>query len=168
MSRVKRLLMPTDFSPTSDIAFEYALDLAAREGASMHLLHVIDDANFSSAYPEGLSLALPGLWEQIVAEAWKRLEQASGQCQTEGVRTTTQVLAGRPAPSIAGEAAAQSADLIVMGTHGRGGFAHFVIGSVAESVVRTAECPVLTVRDSSRAADIVAAEAVMLGQAAVA
>ena len=166
MSRIKRLLMPTDFSPASDIAFEYALDLAVREGASIHMLHVIDDSNFSSAYRE--AAAMPGLWEQLVAETWRRLEEARSQCTAAGIRSTAQVLAGQPAPAITAEATAHDADLIVMGTHGRSGFAHLVLGSVAESVVRTAECPVLTVRDSSRVADILAEEAVVLRQAAVA
>ena len=166
MSRIKRLLMPTDFSPASDIAFEYALDLAAREGASIHMLHVIDDSNFGSAYRE--AAAMPGLWEHIVAETWRRLEQARRQCTAAGIRSTAEVLAGQPSPAITAEAAAHEADLIVMGTHGRSGFAHLVLGSVAESVVRTAECPVLTVRDSSRVADILAEEAVVLRQAAVA
>ena len=69
MSRVKRLLVPTDFSPTSDIAFNYALDMAAREGASIRLLHVIEDASFAAAYPDGLFVELPGLREKLIDEA---------------------------------------------------------------------------------------------------
>ena len=166
MARVKRLLVPSDFSPTSDIAFDYALDMAAREGASIHLLHVIEDANFAAACPDGLYVELPGLREQLTAGARRRLEGAVLQCAAVNVVATTQVLVGRPASSITDEANGRGSDLIVMGTHGRSGFAHLVLGSVAERVLRTAQCPVLTVRDSSRAADIIAADAVTRRQAA--
>jgi nucleotide-binding universal stress UspA family protein len=81
------------------------------------------------------------------------------------VAVTTRVVIGSPAPCIAEEAATTGSDLIVMGTHGRGGVAHFVLGSVAERVLRTAPCPVLTVRESSRAAETIAAEAVRERQA---
>ena len=159
MSRVKRLLVPTDFSPTSDIAFNYALDMAAREGASIHLLHVIEDASFATAYPDGLYIELSGLRERLIGEAQRMLDKAALACAGAGVPATTQVVVGRPSACITSEADTRGTDLIVMGTHGRGGFAHLMLGSVAERVLRGAQCPVLTVRDTSRAADIIAAEA---------
>jgi nucleotide-binding universal stress UspA family protein len=159
MSRVKRLLVPTDFSPASDIAFEYALDMAARERASMHLLHVIEDGSFAAAYPDGLFVELPGLRDQLISEAQKRLDDIANACAAANVLATTQVIVGKPAACITAEANSRGSDLIVMGTHGRTGFAHLMLGSVAERVLRVAQCPVLTVRDSSRAADIIAAEA---------
>jgi len=166
MSRIKRMLVPTDFSPTSDIAFQYALDLAARDGATIQLLHVVENATVAAAFPDGLYAELPGLRERLVAEAQQRLNEAAQTCAAAGIATTTQVHVGPPASSIAGEASARGTDLIVMGTHGRSGFAHLLLGSVAEHVLRTAPCPVLTVRDSSRAADAIAAEAVSRRQAA--
>ena len=165
MSPIKRLLVPTDFSPTSDIAFNYALDMAARAGASIHLLHVIDDASFATVYPDGVYVELPGLQEKLIGEAHARLDAVAAVCAAAGVPATTQVVVGRPSASITEEANTRGSDLIVMGTHGRGGFAHLMLGSVAERVLRTAQCPVLTVRDSSRAADIIAAEAVSRRQA---
>ena len=75
-------------------------------------------------------------------------------------RSPQEYLVGRVASVITGEAADRGADLIVMGTHGRGGLAHALLGSVAERVVRTAPCSVLTVRDASRTADIATADAV--------
>jgi universal stress protein A len=168
MSRFKRLLVPTDFSPTSEIAFNYALDLAAREGASIHLLHAIEDASFAAAYPDGLYVELPGLREQLITEGRRRLEETVLKCTAANVVATTQVVVGPPASSITAEANERGSDLIVMGTHGRSGFAHLVLGSVAERVLRTAQCPVLTVRDSSRAADIIAADAMARRQAAAA
>jgi nucleotide-binding universal stress UspA family protein len=168
MSRIKRLLVPTDFSAASTIAFNYALDMAVREGASIHLLHVIEDANFAAAYPDGLFVEAPGLRERLTAEAQKHLDAVARMCQAANVAATTQVVVGQAAPCITAEANTLGTDLIVMGTHGRGGFAHLMLGSVAERVLRSAQCPVLTVRDTSRAADIIAAEAVSRRQAAVA
>jgi hypothetical protein len=75
-----------------------------------------------------------------------------------GVTATMEVIVGWPARVIAQTATSRGTDLIVMGTHGRGTIAHLVLGSVAERVVRTAPCAVLTVRDSSRIADVLAAE----------
>jgi nucleotide-binding universal stress UspA family protein len=77
-------------------------------------------------------------------------------CAAAGVASTSQTVVGRPARLIAEVAKARATDLIVMGTHGRSGFAHMVLGSVAERVVRIAPCPVLTVRDSLHTADVVA------------
>src|SRR5215207_2649995 len=104
MSRIKRMLVPTDFSPTSDIAFNYALDMAAREGASVRLLHVIEDASFAAAYPDGLFVQLPGLREKLVDEARKRLEDAVKTCAAAQVIATSEVLVGAPASCITGEA----------------------------------------------------------------
>jgi nucleotide-binding universal stress UspA family protein len=160
MSEIKRMLVPTDFSTTSDIAFNYAIDMAVRHGATLHLLHVIDDASFATAYPDGFYVELPGLRAQMVEEAGGRLEQMVARCNEAGVMATHQVAVGRPARTTIEMAKGRGTDLIVMGTHGRSGFAHLVLGSVAERVVRAAPCAVLTVRDTSRTADVVAAEAV--------
>jgi universal stress protein A len=166
MSRIKRMLVPTDFSPTSDIALQYALDMAARDGATIHLLHVVENATVAAAFPDGLYAELPGLRERLIGDAQQRLNEAAQTSAAAGIAMTTQVQVGPPASAIAGEASARGTDLIVMGTHGRSGFAHLLLGSVAERVLRTAPCPVLTVRDSSRAADVIAAEAVSRRQAA--
>jgi nucleotide-binding universal stress UspA family protein len=160
MPQVKQILVPTDFSPASDIAFGYALDLAAREGAAIHLLHVLDAAGFAAAYPDGLYVELPALREESIQRAKATLDDVAKRCAAVNVVATTEVLVGAPAGSITAEANVRGSDLIVMGTHGRGAFAHFVLGSVAEKVVRTAQCPVLTVRDTSRAATLMSLETV--------
>jgi nucleotide-binding universal stress UspA family protein len=159
MSQIKRILVPTDFSPASDIAFTYAVDMAARDGAAIDLLHVLDAAGFAAAYPDGVYVELPALRAQAIRQATSNLDEAARRCATADVKATTHVLIGTPASSIAAEAKADDCDLIVMGTHGRGAFAHFMLGSVAERVVRTAPCPVLTLRDTSRTADEIAVEA---------
>jgi nucleotide-binding universal stress UspA family protein len=156
MPLIKSILVPTDFSPASDIAFRYAVDMAVREGSSIHLLHAIDDASFATAYPDGFYVELPGVRETLIADATTQLRSMSAVCAAAGVSATLQTAVGRPARVIADVARSQASDLIVMGTHGRSGFAHMMLGSVAERVVRMAPCAVLTVRDSSRIADVVA------------
>jgi universal stress protein A len=159
MARVKRMLVPTDFSPASEIALTYALDLAAREGAEVHVLHVLDDVHFATAYPDGMYVEVGGLEARMIDEARKRLTATADRAAAVGIRATTDVVVGKPAPAIAGEAEKRGTDLIVMGTHGRSGLAHLVLGSVAESVLRTAPCPVLTVRDTWRTSEVLAASA---------
>jgi nucleotide-binding universal stress UspA family protein len=156
MSTVQRILVPTDFSPTSDLAFAYALDLAPRIGAAIRLLHVIDDTSIATAYPDGFYVELPSVRAQLIEETKGRLESLKARCEAAGVGATTEVAVGRPAPAIAETAVNRGTDLIVMGTHGRSGVAHLVLGSVAERLVRTAPCPVLTVRDTARVSDALA------------
>jgi nucleotide-binding universal stress UspA family protein len=160
MSRITRLLVPTDFSATSEVVLNYALEMAAANGATVHLLHVIDNAIFTAVYPDAVFVELPGVLERITADAQARLDEAAKRCAAVNVAATTRIVIGPPASCITEQAASTGSDLIVMGTHGRGGVAHFVLGSVAERVLRTAPCPVLTVRESSRAAETIAAEAV--------
>jgi nucleotide-binding universal stress UspA family protein len=124
------------------------------------LLHVIDDASFATAYPDGFYVELPGLREQLFDEATRRLEEMARRSAAAGIPATLEVAVGRPAPVMNEIAKARGTDLIVMGTHGRSGVAHLLIGSVAERVVRTAPCAVLTVRETCRTADVIADEAV--------
>ena len=165
MPGIARLLVPTDFSPTSDLALQYAIDMAPA-GASIHVIHVVDNTSLATAYPDGFYVEPPGLRALLIDDARKRLADAARKPATAHVTVTTDVVVGRPSAAIVQDAKTRQADLIVMGTHGRGGFAHFVMGSVAERVLRTAPCPVLTVRDDSRAADALAEEVVATRQAA--
>lgn len=165
MSRIKRLLVPTDFSPSSEIALQYAIDLAP-PGASVHVLHVVDDAGLLAAYPDGMYVDLLALRADLIAQAELQLAAFVKKIVAPRTVVTTEAVAGRPSLWIADAAKTRNADLIVMGTHGRGGLAHLMLGSVAERVVRTAQCPVLTVRDNSRAADALAEELVANRQAA--
>ena len=125
-----RILVASDFSATSEAAIDCARELALRLGASLHLLHVVDDPAGAARRGD----AEQGLAARLTPEDRRVL------------RATTDVLVGPVAPTIVEMASSRDADLIVMGTHGRSGLAHALIGSVAERVVRTADCPVLTVR----------------------
>jgi nucleotide-binding universal stress UspA family protein len=142
-----RILVPTDFSPASDAAVHYARALAETFGATLHLLHVLEDPAASTAFvADGYAVDTPDIREALRTQARERLARALPLTDRSRFHVTSEVLVGMPAPTIVDYAAATGTSLIVMGTHGRTGLAHLLMGSVAEHVVRTAFCPVLTVR----------------------
>ena len=151
MPRIKRILVPTDFEDTSDQALHYAIDLARRYSASIHVLHVMDQMKFASL-PDGYFTELPGIKAYLRSEAQKQLVAAAECCTAAKVTVTTQVTEGGVSDAILEVANVRGCDLIVMGTHGRKGLAHLILGSVAEQIVRTAPCGVVTIRDRSAAA----------------
>lgn len=145
MTRITRILVPTDFSATADAALDYAYVLAEQFGASLELLHVLDDPFVVDGMAaEAYISEAPALRSAMLQEARNRLRHRAAPRQ--GIAIETEVLFGHGARTIAEYAAERGVDLIVMGTHGRTGFAHLLLGSVAERLVRTAPCPVLTVR----------------------
>jgi nucleotide-binding universal stress UspA family protein len=147
-----RILVPIDFSPPSNAALEYARTVAARFGASLHLLHVADDPYRALYSAEVFVPEMEGLRDEILADATARLQRQLRMGDIQQLAATVQAIVGTPAASIVEYAEAHDIDLIVMGTHGRGGMSHLLMGSVAERVVRTAPCPVLTVRGVPKAA----------------
>jgi nucleotide-binding universal stress UspA family protein len=160
--RLNRILVPTDFSETADYALAYAKDLAARLGASLHLVHVYSDPYAAAAYAPEVYASVPAeVRQRALEEVRERLLErldASEECRFRGSRG---VVRGLVAPQIVDYATSQNIDVIVMGTHGRRGVAHLLLGSVAEHVVRTAGCPVLTVRAGQHGADRQTEEAVV-------
>ena len=145
MNPITRILVPTDFSPTADEALDYAFGLAERFGASVELLHVLDDPFVSDGMAaEAYITEAPQLRTAMLQDAREKLRHRAGS--GAGIQAATEVLFGHGARTIAEYAAERGANLIVMGTHGRTGFAHLLVGSVAERLVRIAPCPVLTVR----------------------
>ena len=137
---ITRILVPTDFSEMSDAALDYARVLARRFGASLHLLHVLDDPFVTEGLAaEAYITEAPSIRTSMLDEARSRLAHRAAGC------TTTEAIFGRGAVTIVEYAQQCGSDLIVMGTHGRTGLAHLLLGSVAERVVRLAPCPVLTV-----------------------
>ena len=141
MIALKNILVPHDFSETSESAMKYAVELARMFGAKLHVLHVSERARFEMAteLPLGLDLSL----EDAIRE---RLLKIMTTAEQRELKPSFQVQAGTPYAEIVRYAKDAAIDLIVMGTHGRGAVAHAVMGSVAERVVRHAPCPVLTVR----------------------
>lgn len=144
MLAIERLLFPTDFSPCAAQALDLALDLAVRTGAELHMLHAVvyrgDDPNSPEAHfpePEELLERLDELARDRLAELAR---DRPGQLRIEEVRRR-----GHDAgPVILDYAREADIDLIVLGTHGRRGAHRFLLGSVAQEVLRLSRCPVLT------------------------
>lgn len=145
MSLFKKILIPVDFSVHSSFAVKLGADLARRFTASVTVLHVFDPLPY--ALPVEYEVLSPQQSQQLQAEIQKSLAALRLRAETAGAaHVETQVLRGSPVTEIARFAADGGFDLIVMGTHGRRGVKHAVLGSVAERVVRVAPCPVLTAR----------------------
>jgi len=141
---IRRILVPVDFSAQADAAFEYALDLAAKLDAKVILLHVFQVPAF--AFPDA-SIPLPAQTLIEVQNASRtHLDKLEARARKAKVGATSILLEGAPFVEIVRAARTEKADLIVMGTHGRTGLRHALMGSTAEKVVRKAPCAVLVVR----------------------
>jgi nucleotide-binding universal stress UspA family protein len=157
---VTRILVPTDFSHTADVALTYAKTLAGQLDASLHLIHVFADPYVVTPFDVETPME-PELRKRTLEDARACLLKRFDAEEEQRFRGIRAVVTGLAAKQIAKYAADHTIDLIVMGTHGRRGVAHLLLGSVAEHVVRIAPCPVLTVRDTqcagSKPADTTAA-----------
>ena len=142
---LKRILLPTDFSPYSGTATKYACELATRFDAELHLLHTLE-VHLASTPTFGMGLAIPMYVNESRTAAEAALAGVLDPEWSAGRKVVKAVVEGSPKVEIVRYARTQAIDLIVLATHGRSGLAHVLIGSVAENVVRTAPCPVLTVR----------------------
>lgn len=143
-----KVLAPIDFSETSRAALAYALDLVSPGGALV-VCHVVDDIPLTYGYV-GIAVPPPELTQRLTEEATRELESFVPKTLPEGVRLDSRVLHGVPFAGIVGLAQEENVDLIVMGTHGRTGLKHMLLGSVTEKVVRTSPCPVLVVHPRDR------------------
>jgi nucleotide-binding universal stress UspA family protein len=146
MIDLHRILVPTDFSKSSENALVYGAAFAEKFSAELYLLHVVQD--LALFIPEAV-LVTPPLMppvEQFVAAARAALDRVVQGLNLPGVSIHPEVAEGLPFEEIVRVARDKNIDLIVMGTHGHTGLAHLFMGSVAEKVVRRAPCPVLTVR----------------------
>ncbi len=143
---LRRILLPTDLSEHSETAVPYACSLAERFGAELHLLYVFEQYTGSSYVPGVPLPAADSDMQQLkhdVAAAMAKWIDDDWAAKLTIVRATCE---GSAFVEIIRYAKQQDIDLIVMGTHGRSGVPHLLVGSVAEKVVRKASCPVLTVR----------------------
>jgi nucleotide-binding universal stress UspA family protein len=146
MIALKRILVATDFSEAADAALAYGRALARISGATLYVLHVTDDV-YVRLGGDTYAAVLPELQKDVEKEAKERLARLLIDNDPTPLATVPVVItADATARAIVDYAARTDSDLIVVGTHGRGAVAHFLMGSVAERVVRTARCPVLTVR----------------------
>lgn len=144
MTKIQRIVNPTDFSPTAGHASDYAAEIARTFGAELILLHVIPELSYPTR-SFGMASAFPHLQSELHTRAKEALE-AERQRLGAATKVTIELRDGASHEQVLDCAKARKADLIVMGTHGHTGLAHLVLGSTAERVVRMAECPVMTVR----------------------
>jgi nucleotide-binding universal stress UspA family protein len=145
MTTFQKILVPVDFSIHSAEAIEVAADLAQRYTGTLTLVHVHDPVPY--VLPDDYELHTPEQRVRLINELEKGLAAAKRGAQAAGAaKVDTRLLQGWPAPAIVEFAQTGKFDSIVMGTHGRTGIKHALMGSVAEKVVRSATCPVLTVR----------------------
>jgi nucleotide-binding universal stress UspA family protein len=143
----KRILCPVDFDGHSDDALKEAAALALNGGGTMHVLHVLR-INPLVDQGAGEGFAAAELYESQVSFAQKQIEQILGHPPPEVKREGSTAI-GEPGDRILEAATSLNADIIVMATHGRRGIRHFVLGSIAERVVRESKIPVLVVRPSA-------------------
>ena len=146
---IQRILIPVDFSETSMSAADYGCALAARFGADVTLLNVyspgviaLPDAVYAPTVEESAAMA-----HAVLAH----VESLAAKLEREGVIIHCEAVEGLPADAIVAWSERKHPDLIVMGTHGRRGVSHLLLGSVAEKTVRQAPCPVLTIGDKCTA-----------------
>jgi len=142
MINLTRILVPTDFSEPSRSALRYGAAFADQFGAAIHFLHAVEHpTQFGFA---GINVA--ELTKDLQAHAETRMEELHSMWSEYAFPLHREIRVGNPASVIVEYAKEIESDLIVIGTHGHGAIHHMLLGSVAERVVRTASCPVLTVR----------------------
>ena len=147
----RHILAPTDFSEYSKNAVVSALALARTFGAKLTILHVMElppspAYSVAGSVPPAVYATWPKLLEELERQATQELAQLVPEAASSDVDVVRRVAVGSPRGKIIDTAEAEQVDLIVMATAGRSGFSRLIMGSVAERVIRTATCPVLTIR----------------------
>ena len=150
MKPFDKILIAIDFSENSEHAFEYAMTLAKQFQAELTILHVINEpVDLRGFYVPHISFEQ--LEKEIEEGAQKMMEQFCHTRMGDFTNYQTAIVTGIPNEEIIRKAADTGASLIVLGTHGRTGLDHIIFGSTAERVVRSAACPVLTIRMPGKA-----------------
>ncbi len=155
---LKQILVATDFSESAAVALAYGRDLARTFNARLHVLHAVEDVMLR--YSPEVGFASPDLQKNLEAAAKQDLEKliTEDDRKTLAIVPVIKTAVNIPA-EIVDYAKVNAIDLVITGTHGRGAVKHFLMGSVAERVVRTAACPVLTVHAKER--DFIAPDAMI-------
>jgi nucleotide-binding universal stress UspA family protein len=144
--QIRAILVPTDFSEYAERAFTWALQMAADWQAKLVLFYAAAPIS-PLAFPDSVYLPeLRRLEADLLIDAEKRMAEFVGKKGSGAVVVETRIVVGEPVYEICQAAEREQTDLIIMGSHGRTGFSHVLLGSVAERVVRHAPCPVLVVR----------------------
>jgi len=144
--KIENIMCPVDFSNCSDHALEYAVALAQAYQAKLLLLHVVMPPVTSLPGDPMIPEFVQNL-KELENACSERIEEKIGPIRELGIDVQSCVVNGTPFAEIIRVAREEQSDIIVLGTHGRSGLQHLLIGSVAERVVRKAPCPVLTVKD---------------------
>ncbi len=144
MQLPKTLLVPVDFSDTSNLALDYAVDLAKALGAKVVVMHAYELPVYG--FPDGALVATVEIATRIMNGAQAGLAALLEKRKDKGVEITSVLRQGVPWDEVHSVAEEVKADMIVIGTHGRGGLARALLGSVAEKIIRTSTRPVLSIR----------------------
>jgi nucleotide-binding universal stress UspA family protein len=144
MAAYDRILVPTDGSDGVERAIDHAVEEAAIHGATIHGLYVLSTDAYAGLAMESSWESVEGLLREDAEAAVARIHELAGE-RDSGVGVETAVVEGKPSREIVRYAENEGCDLIVMGTHGRGGIDRLLLGSVAESVIRASSVPVTTV-----------------------
>ena len=153
MFPLKRIVAPTDFSEPSMEGLRNAIELAEKFDAELIILYIIEPPVWSGLAYSPTGYNPPDITESLREEAMKNMEKLRSKMIPEHVSCRLLTLEGKPADQIVRLSDEQSANIIVIATHGYSGFHRFVFGSVTERVVRTASCPVLTIRPQGNRAN---------------
>jgi nucleotide-binding universal stress UspA family protein len=145
----KSILVPTDFSEPSRAALDYAVDLAEKLGAEVHVVHAFELPLVG--FPDGTLTITAEMASRIINAAQKALDDLTARYSARKVKVHCFLEQADPREAVLQAAKKVSADLIVMGTHGRRGIVRALIGSVTESVVRTSSLPVMTIHSTEGA-----------------
>ena len=140
--RIRRILLATDLGSASDLAADWAFDLARTHGAALLVISVIDEDDLVPAGTVGRSPR----WDQIRDDRNAAAGRLVELGRASGIEVSFLVWTGDVADSIGSAAQAETADLVIVGSHGRGRLGRLLLGSVSEAVIRRAPCPVLVVR----------------------
>ena len=149
MPQFRNIVLTTDLSANADAAMPYALELAFKFGGTVHLVHVFEDILYTGFVVADGSVGYdPAVWLQEAEKDRKNHLQAlaSSMAPPDNVRVIPHYLRGNPITEVLKFAKMINADCIVISTHGRTGFSHLLSGSIAEKIVRTSSCPVLTIK----------------------
>lgn len=147
MLPIQRILAPTDFSEPSYRGVKAADELAGHFGAELLVIHVVSSSQFvpPAGPPVPTGYQLSTLLEELMDAARQSIRRTIEEKVSKDVSTRSFVLSGAPADEIVRVAAEEKVDAIVIATHGWTGWRRFIFGSIAEKVVRLAQCPVLTI-----------------------
>lgn len=147
---LRRILVPVDFSETNQSAIAEGAELAVRFGAELHLLYVVEDSSPALTKTAATSPVFRSYVQDLTTNGEKDLAAVAVPASVPASSVHRQVAVGDPIDKITAHAREHEIDLVVMSTHGRTGASHWLLGSVAERVVRSAPCPVLVTRSSAK------------------